>query len=90
MPQRKPSWRAQPRIPALGIDDHLGASGMSLGRQYAEGLLLLDASDRAGFHGYHLAAHHGTPNGLAPFPQPVPGGRGATNRKLRLTPMSCC
>jgi alkanesulfonate monooxygenase SsuD/methylene tetrahydromethanopterin reductase-like flavin-dependent oxidoreductase (luciferase family) len=52
----------------FGVFDHMDRSGPDLGQQYQDRLSLIEAYDRAGFYGYHIAEHHGTPLGLAPSP----------------------
>src|SRR5579875_3892201 len=52
----------------FGIFDHLDDSGLPLDRHFEERLQLIEAYDRAGFYGYHLAEHHNTPLGYAPSP----------------------
>jgi hypothetical protein len=52
----------------FGIFDHLDDSGLPLSRHFEERLQLIEAYDRAGFYGYHLAEHHNTPLGYAPSP----------------------
>src|SRR5216684_798442 len=52
----------------FGIFDHLDDSGVPLGQLFEERLKLIEAYDRAGFYGYHLAEHHNTPLGYAPSP----------------------
>ena len=52
----------------FGIFDHLDDSGRPLGTHFEERLKLIEAYDRAGFYGYHLAEHHNTPLGYAPSP----------------------
>ena len=52
----------------FGIFDHLDDSGQPLTRHFEERLKLIEAYDRAGFYGYHLAEHHNTPLGYAPSP----------------------
>ena len=52
----------------FGIFDHLDDSGLPLTRHFEERLRLVEAYDRAGFYGYHLAEHHNTPLGYAPSP----------------------
>lgn len=52
----------------FGVFDHMDRSGPDLGQQYRDRLSLIEAYDRAGFYGYHIAEHHGTPLGLAPSP----------------------
>jgi alkanesulfonate monooxygenase SsuD/methylene tetrahydromethanopterin reductase-like flavin-dependent oxidoreductase (luciferase family) len=55
-------------LPQAGLFDHLDRQDRSLTRTYEERLQLLEAADRAGFRGYHLAEHHFTPLGMAPSP----------------------
>jgi len=52
----------------LGIFDHMDRGLASLDRFYEERLKLVEAYDRAGFYGYHVAEHHATPLGVAPCP----------------------
>ena len=42
--------------------------GVPLGQLYADRLQLVEAYDRAGIYGYHLAEHHSTPLGCAASP----------------------
>jgi hypothetical protein len=52
----------------FGIFDHLDDGGVPLGQLFEERLKLIEAYDRVGFYGYHLAEHHATPLGYAPSP----------------------
>ena len=52
----------------LGVFDHMDRGLESLDRFYEERLKLVEAYDRAGFYGYHVAEHHATPLGVAPSP----------------------
>jgi len=52
----------------FGIFDHLDDGGVPIGQLFGERLQLIEAYDRAGFYGYHLAEHHATPLGYAPSP----------------------
>lgn len=52
----------------LGVFDHMDRGAVPLGRFYEERLKLVEAYDRAGFYGYHVAEHHATPLGVAPSP----------------------
>ncbi len=52
----------------LGVFDHMDRGLVSLDRFYEERLKLVEAYDRSGFHGYHVAEHHATPLGVAPAP----------------------
>ena len=52
----------------FGIFDHLDIRAEPLSRTYAERITFVQAAEAAGFRGYHLAEHHGTPLGAAPSP----------------------
>ncbi|HTI81161.1 MAG TPA: LLM class flavin-dependent oxidoreductase [Acetobacteraceae bacterium] len=52
----------------FGVFDHMDRGAAPLDRFYAERLRLVEAYDRAGFYGYHVAEHHSTPLGVAPCP----------------------
>ena len=52
----------------FGIFDHLDMRAEPLSRTYAERITIVQAAEAAGFRGYHLAEHHGTPLGAAPSP----------------------
>jgi alkanesulfonate monooxygenase SsuD/methylene tetrahydromethanopterin reductase-like flavin-dependent oxidoreductase (luciferase family) len=52
----------------FGVFDHMDRGQTSLDRFYADRLRLVEAYDRAGFYGYHVAEHHATPLGVAPSP----------------------
>src|ERR1700748_3107970 len=52
----------------LGVFDHMDRGLSPLSQFYEERLNLVEAYDRAGFHGYHVAEHHATPLGVAPSP----------------------
>lgn len=54
---------------------------------YEDRLALVEAYDRAGFYGYHLAEHHGTPLGLAPSPSLFLAAAAQRTRRLRLGAM---
>ena len=75
--------------PALsfGIFDHLDHAGGSLRQQYSDRLAIAEACDEAGFRGYHLAEHHGTPHGLAASPNLFLSAVAQRTRKLRLGPL---
>jgi len=71
----------------FGIFDHLDDSGVPLGRLFEERLQLIEAYDRAGFYGYHLAEHHATPLGYAPSPGVFLAAVAQRTRQLRFGPM---
>ncbi len=52
----------------FGVFDHLDADGQPLGDFYRSRLEIIEAYDRLGFYGYHMAEHHSTPLGMAPSP----------------------
>jgi alkanesulfonate monooxygenase SsuD/methylene tetrahydromethanopterin reductase-like flavin-dependent oxidoreductase (luciferase family) len=52
----------------FGVFDHLDDAGVPLKQLYADRLALIEAYDRSGIYGYHLAEHHSTPLGCAPSP----------------------
>lgn len=52
----------------FGVFDHMDRAAVPLDRFYADRLRLVEAYDRAGFYGYHVAEHHATPLGVAPSP----------------------
>src|SRR5438128_6453087 len=71
----------------FGIFDHLDDSGLPLSRHFEERLKLIEAYDRAGFYGYHLAEHHNTPLGYAPSPGVFLSAVAQRTRQLRFGPM---
>src|SRR6266536_3527784 len=52
----------------FGVFDHLDRNERPLHAFYEERLKIVEAYDRAGFFGYHVAEHHATPLGLAASP----------------------
>ncbi|MBV9250871.1 MAG: LLM class flavin-dependent oxidoreductase [Acetobacteraceae bacterium] len=52
----------------LGVFDHMDRGQAPLDQLFADRLRLIEAYDRAGFYGYHVAEHHATPLGVAPSP----------------------
>lgn len=52
----------------LGVFDHMDRANVPLDQFFEERLQLIEAYDRAGFYGYHVAEHHATPLGVAPVP----------------------
>ena len=71
----------------FGVFDHLDDSGLPLTRHFEERLKLIEAYDRAGFYGYHLAEHHNTPLGYAPSPGVFLSAVAQRTRQLRFGPM---
>jgi alkanesulfonate monooxygenase SsuD/methylene tetrahydromethanopterin reductase-like flavin-dependent oxidoreductase (luciferase family) len=71
----------------FGIFDHLDDSGVPLGRHFEDRLKLIEAYDRAGFYGYHLAEHHNTQLGYAPSPSVFLSAVAQRTKKLKFGPM---
>jgi alkanesulfonate monooxygenase SsuD/methylene tetrahydromethanopterin reductase-like flavin-dependent oxidoreductase (luciferase family) len=71
----------------FGVFDHMDRSGPDLGQLYQNRLALTEAYDRAGFYGYHVAEHHGTPLGLSPSPSVFLSAVAQRTARLRFGPM---
>jgi len=71
----------------FGVFDHLDDSGLPLTTHFEERLSLIEAYDRAGFYGYHLAEHHNTPLGYAPSPGIFLSAVAQRTKQLRFGPM---
>jgi alkanesulfonate monooxygenase SsuD/methylene tetrahydromethanopterin reductase-like flavin-dependent oxidoreductase (luciferase family) len=71
----------------FGIFDHLDNEAAPIGRYYEERLQLIERYDRAGFHAYHVAEHHGTKLGMAPSPNLWLAAIAQRTRRLRFGPM---
>ncbi len=71
----------------FGIFDHLDDSGQPLAKHFESRLKLVEAYDRAGFYGYHLAEHHNTPLGYAPSPSVFLSAVAQRTRQLKFGPM---
>jgi alkanesulfonate monooxygenase SsuD/methylene tetrahydromethanopterin reductase-like flavin-dependent oxidoreductase (luciferase family) len=71
----------------FGIFDHLDDAGIPHGQLFAERLQIAEAYDRAGFHAYHLAEHHGTPIGTAASPGVFLAALSQRTKTLRFGPM---
>jgi alkanesulfonate monooxygenase SsuD/methylene tetrahydromethanopterin reductase-like flavin-dependent oxidoreductase (luciferase family) len=71
----------------FGVFDHLDDSGSPLQQHFEDRLKLVEAYDRAGFYGYHLAEHHNTPLGYAPSPSVFLAAVAQRTKKLKFGPM---
>jgi len=71
----------------LGVFDHMDRGLVPLDRFYEERLKLVEAYDRAGFHGYHVAEHHATPLGVAPSPGVWLAAVAQRTKQLRFGPL---
>jgi alkanesulfonate monooxygenase SsuD/methylene tetrahydromethanopterin reductase-like flavin-dependent oxidoreductase (luciferase family) len=71
----------------LGIFDHMDRGLAPLDRFFEERLKLVEAYDRAGFYGYHVAEHHATPLGVAPSPGVWLAAIAQRTKRLRFGPL---
>src|ERR1700756_701718 len=71
----------------FGGFDHMDDGGGPLGTLYADRLELIEAYDRSGIRGYHIAEHHSTPPGCAPSPRPFLAAAAARTKTLRFGPL---
>ncbi len=71
----------------FGVFDHMDDAGLPLGQLYADRLQLVEAYDRAGLRGYHLAEHHSTPLGCAASPGLFLAAAAQRTRTLRFGPL---
>lgn len=68
----------------FGIFDWIDDAGRDPAETYEGRLRLVEYADRAGFWGYHLAEHHGTPLGTAPSPNVFLAAAAARTTRIRL------
>src|SRR4029078_7283298 len=71
----------------FGIFDHCDANGQPLQDFYDSRFKIVEAYDRAGFYGYHVAEHHATPLGLAVSPGVYLAGVAQRTKNLRFGPL---
>jgi alkanesulfonate monooxygenase SsuD/methylene tetrahydromethanopterin reductase-like flavin-dependent oxidoreductase (luciferase family) len=71
----------------FGVFDHMDDAGRGLARQYEERLQLAEACEKARFHAYHVAEHHGTPHGIASSPNLFLAAMAQRTTELRLGPL---
>lgn len=71
----------------FGLFDWIDLGQPDLGALYEQRLELLAQADGAGFYGYHLAEHHGTPLGGAPSPSLFLAAVAQRTRRIRLGPL---
>ena len=73
---------------AFGMFDWLDRGPNSVGELYEARLKLIEAADRAGFYGYHLAEHHSTPLAMAPSPSVFFAALAQRTTHIRFSPMA--
>ena len=71
----------------LGVFDHMDRGLAPLDRFFEERLKLVEAYDKAGFYGYHVAEHHATPLGVAPSPGVWLAAIAQRTKRLRFGPL---
>jgi alkanesulfonate monooxygenase SsuD/methylene tetrahydromethanopterin reductase-like flavin-dependent oxidoreductase (luciferase family) len=71
----------------FGIFDHMDRGAGTLAEFFAGRLKLVEAYDRHGFFGYHVAEHHATPLGLAPSPSVWLSAVAQRTERLRFGPL---
>ncbi len=71
----------------FGIFDHLDVRAEPLNKTYAERIKVARAAEAAGFRGYHLAEHHGTPLGAAPSPGIFLAALAQATSSIRIGPL---
>lgn len=71
----------------FGIFDHLDRRDEPLQQYFNERLAFTAAAEKAGFYGYHIAEHHGTPLGMAPSPSVYLAAVARETSTLRFGPM---
>src|SRR5688500_13760857 len=70
----------------FGVFDHLDRGPGSLQQYYEDRLQIIEAYDRSGFYGYHVAEHHATPLGMAPAPRVFLSAIAQRTTRLRFGP----
>lgn len=73
-----------------GIFDWIEASGRPPAEIYEHKLELASAADRAGFHGFFIAEHHGTPLSIDGSPSALLSAMFQRTRKLRAGALTFC
>ena len=71
----------------IGVFDHMDRGNTPLDRFFEDRLRLVEAYDRNGFYGYHVAEHHATPLGVAPSPGVWMAAIAQRTKTLRFGPL---
>ena len=72
----------------FGMSDWIDRNTGTTAQLYEERLQLIEAADRAGFFGYHVAEHHGTPLGMAPSPAVFLAAVAQRTSRIRFGPLA--
>src|ERR1700745_4265733 len=67
----------------FGVFDHMDRGTVPLAEQYENRLKLIEAYERPGSHGYHIADHHTAPLALASSPSVFLAPATQRTRRLR-------
>ena len=71
----------------FGIFDHMDERQQPMVQTFNERVDFMRAAETAGFRGYHLAEHHGTPLGMAPSPGVFLAALARETKTIRLGPL---
>jgi alkanesulfonate monooxygenase SsuD/methylene tetrahydromethanopterin reductase-like flavin-dependent oxidoreductase (luciferase family) len=85
LPSRSPAHGVYPL--KFGVFDHLDRNALPLADFYEQRLQIIERYDRAGFYGYHVAEHHGTPLGMAASPSVFLAAVARQTQRLRFGPL---
>jgi len=72
----------------FGMSGWIDRGSGSTRELYEDRLRLIEAAERAGFYGYHLAEHHSTPLGMAPSPAVFLAAVAQRTTRLRFGPLA--
>ena len=72
----------------FGLFDWVDRGTGTTAELYESRLALIEAAEAAGFSGYHMAEHHGTPLGMAPSPSVFLAAVAQRTRTLRFGPLA--
>lgn len=71
----------------FGVFDHVDCGGVSEADHLENRLKIIEAYDRIGIHGYHVAEHHSTPLGFAPSPGMLIAAASQRTTRIKLGPL---
>jgi alkanesulfonate monooxygenase SsuD/methylene tetrahydromethanopterin reductase-like flavin-dependent oxidoreductase (luciferase family) len=71
----------------IGVFDHLDQGDCPFDQYYESRFKLIEAFEKAGFYGYHVAEHHFTPLGMAPSPSIYLAAVAQRTTRLRFGPL---
>jgi alkanesulfonate monooxygenase SsuD/methylene tetrahydromethanopterin reductase-like flavin-dependent oxidoreductase (luciferase family) len=71
----------------FGVFDHVDDSGVSFQQHLKNRLKIVEAYDRSGIHGYHVAEHHGTPLGYAASPSVFLAAVAERTKRIKIGPL---